>query len=215
MKGDVYALMGDYSQALHHHLKAYDLACEEGFLPCMIDASMHIANCYSAMHAEGVMLMYYERCEHLCRSSKNKQMQAHVWYNIGSTYQQWGDFQKALPLLLKAHQILDDTFLCCHKLALLYEQLNQKKEGLRYVQEMERQLDSHEADGRREIVQFVRYRYGTAVDAEVYIDCLYTLCDTSRYFHGFCQFHLSYLIAALKKKRRYKVMKLMEETKFS
>lgn len=216
MKGDVYALMGDYSQALHHHLKAYDLACEEGFLPCMIDASMHIANCYSAMHAEGVMLMYYERCEHLCRSSKNKQMQAHVWYNIGSTYQQWGDFQKALPLLLKAHQILDDTFLCCHKLALLYEQLNQKKEGLRYVQEMERQLDSHGADGRREIVQFVRYRYGTAVDAEVYIDCLYTLCDTSRYFHGFCQFHLSYLIAALKKKRRYKeVMKLMEETKFS
>lgn len=127
-----------------------------------------------------------------------------------------GDFQKALPLLLKAYQILDDTFLCCHKLALLYEQLNQKKEGLRYVQEMERQLDSHEADGRREIVQFVRYRYGTAVDAEVYIDCLYTLCDTSRYFHGFCQFHLSYLIAALKKKRRYKeVMKLMEETKFS
>ncbi len=75
-------------------LKAYDLACEEGFLPCMIDASMHIANCYSAMHAEGVMLMYYERCEHLCRSSKNKQMQAHVWYNIGSTYQQLGDFQK-------------------------------------------------------------------------------------------------------------------------
>ena len=58
--------------------------------------------------------------------------------------------------------------------------------------------------------------YGTAVDAEAYIDCLYTLCDTSRYFHGFCQFHLSYLIAALKKKRRYKeVMKLMEETKFS
>jgi HTH-type transcriptional regulator, quorum sensing regulator NprR len=215
-KGYVYARMGDYSQALHHHLKAYDLACEEGFLPCMIDASMHVANCYSGMHAEGVMLMYYERCEHLCRSSKNKQMQAHVWYNIGSTYQQWGEDQKALPLLLKAYQILDDTFLCCHKLALLYERLDQKKEGLRYVQEMERQLDSHENDGRREIVQFVKYRYGTAVDAKVYIDCLYKLCDSSLYFHGFRQFHLSYLITALKKSRRYKeVMQLMEETEFS
>ena len=175
-KGYVYARMGDYSQALHHHLKAYDLACEEGFL----------------------------------------QMQAHVWYNIGSTYQQWGEDQKALPLLLKAYQILDDTFLCCHKLALLYERLDQKKEGLRYVQEMERQLDSHENDGRREIVQFVKYRYGTAVDAKVYIDCLYKLCDSSLYFHGFRQFHLSYLITALKKSRRYKeVMQLMEETEFS
>ena len=81
---------------------------------------------------------------------------------------------------------------------------------------MERQLDSHENDGRREIVQFVKYRYGTAVDAKVYIDCLYKLCDSSLYFHGFRQFHLSYLITALKKSRRYKeVMQLMEETEFS
>ena len=92
------------------------------------------------------------------------------------------------------------THLYVYKRQLLYERLDQKKEGLRYVQEMERQLDSHENDGRREIVQFVKYRYGTAVDAKVYIDCLYKLCDSSLYFHGFRQFHLSYLITALKKR---------------
>lgn len=213
-KGYVYARLGDYSQALHHHLKAYDLACEEGFLPCMIDASMHIANCYSGMHAEGVMLKYYERCEHLCRSCSNVQMQAYVWYNIGSTYQQWGDLQKALPLLLKAYQVMDDTFLCCHKLALLYEQLQRKEEGFRYLQEMEVQMEKAAHPGYDEILKFVKYRYGKT-DGDAYITCLQKLCDSRLYFHGFRQFHLSYLIEALKKKRRYKeVMQLMEKQSF-
>lgn len=214
-KGIAYARLGDYSQALYHHVKAYDLACEEGFLPCMIDASMHIANCYSGMHAEGVMLKYYERCEHLCRSSHNKQMQAYVWYNIGSTYQQWNAYEKALPLLLKAYAVLNDTFLCCHKLALVYEQLQRREEGQRYVKEMENQLQEHPFANGEEILRFVKYRYEQAVDEDAYIDCLQHLCASSQYFHGLRQFHLPYLIDALKRKRRYKeALQLMEEQYF-
>ncbi len=77
------------------HSKAYDLACEEGFLPCMIDASMHIANCYfryacKRCHADVlrnavsifVAAAKTSRCRPMCGIISD--------HNISS----WGDFQK-------------------------------------------------------------------------------------------------------------------------
>ena len=57
--------------------------------------------------------------------------------------------------------------------------------------------------------------YEQAVDEDAYIDCLQHLCASSQYFHGLRQFHLPYLIDALKRKRRYKeALQLMEEQHF-
>lgn len=197
--------LGDYSQAIDHFMRSYHLASEEGYLSGMIYASLQIGNCYACVNAEKTMLKYYTRCEHLIRSSKYKKLQGTIWYNIGSVYQEWNQYDKAEIYLLKAYNSnLPNDFLCYHKLILLYDKIDQEK-ALHYLNEAKQKYQEIRTNDSDEILHFLElHMHKEGQNSEEYVECLKNICEGDLYYYGVRYFHLPYYIEALKKKRRYK-----------
>ncbi len=208
--------LGDYSQAIDHFMRAYNLAGEEGYLSGMIYASFQIGNCYACVNAEKAMMKYYTRSEQLIRSSQCKKFEGVLWYNIGSTYQGWNQYEKAEHYLLKAyHSDFQNDFLCYHKLVLLYDVLEREK-AFYFLEEAKQKYKEKGNDDNELLLRFLELHMNEeGQDSEEYIECLKHICESSCYFYGLRHFHLSYYVDALKKKRRYKeALQILENYHF-
>lgn len=202
---------GQFQKALQYCSKAYDLAAYEGNIAVMSEVSFIEGGCYCNLHQIDLMLQTYHRCMNLNRN--NESIQSNIYYNIGASYLEVEDYQKALEYLKLAKQTqtdMLDKFLTYHKLSLTYFNLNQMSESLIYIDKAETILKQgliH--DGNEDIyakmIKVVRLMNQNQTDddymhllKEVYEEC------GSRIIFGFQQFHGHMLIKAYMANRRYK-----------
>lgn len=209
--GHLYTDVGDYSMALDHHQNAYRKACDEGHVKMMKDASLQIANCYSNMKAESLMLKYYTQCSHICRFMNDRELEGTIAYNIGSTYLQWKQYDLARSYLMKSLDLLEEVniwhrFLIMQKLSLLYEAMGDKGSGRVYLEQMAAYIDPQKAISHK-LLQFVSLRYEEDhLQNDDYLHVLEEICeaDKEQVFYGLRVFHMHYLIEVYQSHRRYK-----------
>lgn len=209
--GLLYADIGDYSLSLDYQQSAYRKACDEGHIEVMKYASMHIANCYSNLQAESLMLKYYTQCSHICRFVNDRSLEGIIYYNIGSTYLQWKDYEQGETYLLKSYDLFDEMdqemkFLLLQKLSLLYVENRQPDKGRLYLERMPTYLEQGDTD-RYKLLAFIQLRYEPDyLQNKQYVEVLETICkgDDKKLFYGIRIFHMMYLVEAYRYHRRYK-----------
>lgn len=207
--------MGRYSRGFELAEKAYSLACTEGNLNIMLWSTHLLGACacnrYDLEQAE----RYYRRCKALSRGA-HLDMSSYANYNLGSTYLEIGEYDKALEYLEKVSEQEGDIHhnaLQHQKLAILYCHLGRKAEALAQVQRAREICASPEFSVWpryalvRKMVRFAELLIGEEGEPspeyeQLTIELYHATGDA--YGHGFKQFYGHYLIQLYKRQRRYK-----------
>lgn len=208
---NLYYVKGQYQKALQYCAKAYELAAYEGNIAIMSEMSLTEGNCYCNLHQIDLMVQSFNRCLNLNRN--NDLLLKSIYYNIGSTYLEVGNDQKALEYLKlsEGDQINAlDKFLTYHKLAMVYCNLNQSANSLAYAEKAEAILeqgliyDGYE-DIYEKMIKIIRMMINHDLGEE-YLQILKEVYDEcgKRIIYGYQQFYGLILIKAYKANRRYK-----------
>ena len=198
--------MGEYQEALNYCHTGYERAMEEGFLLVAKQISFLEGVCYANLHNLDLMIKAYNRTKELSRGDKG--ILASIDYNIGTAYVEHGYWEEAIPYLLEAikgETAESSIFYICHKLALAYEQGNNRKEGQIYLDRALKLAPKLE-EIHKSMIRFVELRYnGDYLNNEEYSALLMELMDMKEEMgEDFVRFHKSYMIEWLKSRRKYK-----------
>ncbi|MEG0274913.1 MAG: helix-turn-helix transcriptional regulator [Longicatena sp.] len=216
--GQAYYFMGDNAEANVYFQQAYQLASEEGNAVCMLDSALFLGNSYSNTHDDALMRKHYKQCEMLAHSLKREDILPALHYNIGSSLLQWGRIEEAEEYLLLSVQNEADSsslpmFLNYQKLAILYKDLENKKEMIKYLELADEEAKICKDRLLVKMHEFVHlYCADERVYDDAYLNLLIQLTKPSykdefgvvTIGYGYRIFHATYLFDAYQKMRRYK-----------
>lgn len=201
---------GRYQEALRFARQAYDRAAQDGSVFILKNAAFLEGVCYSNLYEYPLMRAAFDRTRAL--SQDDPAMLRSIDYNLGASYVSIGDAAQALPYLRRALDGDADPssrFFTLHKLALAYQLLSDREEGLCAVAQAQAILD---APGDlppvyRDMLHLIALRF-----EENYTRSDEYLALARRLYHslgqeihyGFMQFHAPLLLEALCAHRLYK-----------
>ncbi|MCH4283845.1 MULTISPECIES: helix-turn-helix domain-containing protein [Bacillota] len=203
MLGYRYYEKGFHDEALEYMNQAYSLACEEGNVHVMMDAVLIIGNCYCNNYNEKLMCHYYRIADRIARSLKKQDIHYTIQYNLGSTYLQWKQYDKAKAYLLASlHNEIFDQILTYQKLALVSFELNEHMEMKHYLEQADQLIDKEPS--LSDMNDFVHCYCSNNIQEEHYLKLLEKLSSDTSFPYGFQKFYALYLFEAYMKRRRYK-----------
>lgn len=210
---------GNYAEALEIANSCYELACNEGNAQMMLDTALLLGNCYCNNRNFALMIKYYHRAQMLARTMNKEDIGSVIAYNLGCSYMEWNQPEKAESYFLEslAKLPLDEhssAILLYQKMALLYSELHDTKRMQYYLTKADEELE-HERDPMiRRMNAFIHMQCDdTKRDQDDALHFLEDFCllDAERYPYGFRCFHARYLLEAYVNRRRYKeAMQVME-----
>lgn len=208
--GNLYHL-GQYGRSIEAADQAYSMGAEEGDLYVLIWSSFLLGSCYTAVDM-GFAEKYYRRSIRL-GSLTEPMLESWVAYNLGASYLEWGDPEKALFWLNKSRTGGDDAdrhdLLLFQKRALACIQLNRREEAEQALREAEQRLCGFQTDWERrtytDMVRFARLLLEDRRDDgyETLLKRIYAEAGEQLGF-GFRRFYSRYLIELYRSQRRYK-----------
>ena len=198
---------GRYLEAIELLSRAYDLAAREGNIWLMCDARLFLGNCYSDTRQTELMAESYRAAKKIALVLGDEQRVSTIDYNLGSTYLELGETERAYALL---QTVSRRDALYYHKLAIALEKLGRREEALGAVARGRAALqeDSYRPDAEEKMLALVEYRllHPDYLHEEEYAremsDCFAFLRQTMS--QGFTRFHLPYMLELLEAERRYK-----------
>ena len=132
---------GRYTAAQEMLQRAYDLACQQGYVYIMMLSQTFIANCYSDLQSFRAMERHYEIAARLARSLNDQKLLKTIQYNIFSTRMELGEYQSAYEYF----SALDEPEpMELHKLAICCEKLGYPDEALEALVRAEKQINDPE-----------------------------------------------------------------------
>lgn len=198
--------LGHIQEALKTIEEGFHMAVDEGMLKMMSEFCLLEGNCYAILFNRELMLRAYKRAMALNRG--NESIEASTSYNIGATLLELRRYDEALPYLLQA-RLPDEgsaQLLTYQKLALCYEGMGRKAEGLPYLRQAEEWAQSMEPI-YQQLIRIVSMRYEDGfLDSDDYLQTLRHVYDNIQQHtgFGFRQFHGLYLIEVYIHRRKYK-----------
>lgn len=212
--------LGQYSRSIEAAARAYSLAAEQGDLYVLANASFLLGSCYTDRDLDFAE-KYYARA---IRLGKGQWPQMADWaaYNLGASYLEWGQPEKALYWLDRTKPIAGNdvhNLLLCQKRAILYAQTGKPEQALTALAQAEgilqnAQAETWELDLLRDMLEFVRkLLHGGEADPayETLLLRLYRDAGEKLGF-GFRRFYGLFLADLYRKTRRYKdALRIMEE----
>lgn len=198
--------LGYIQEALKTIEEGFHMAVDEGMLKMMSEFCLLEGNCYAILFNRELMLRAYKRGMALNRGNAN--IEASTSYNIGATLLELRRYDEALPYLLRTLQPEKGSaqFLPYQKLALCYEGMGHKEEGLPYLRQAEEWAVSLEPI-YQQLIRVVSMRYEDGfLDSDDYLHTLRYVYDNIQQHtgFGFRQFHGLYLIEVYTHRRKYK-----------
>ena len=198
---------GRYLEAIELLSRAYDLAAREGNIWLMCDARLFLGNCYSDTRQTELMAESYRAAKKIALVLGDEQRVSTIDYNLGSTYLELGETERAYALL---QTVSRRDALYYHKLAVALEKLGRREEALGAVARGKAALqeDSYRPDAGEKMLALVEYRllHPDYLRDEEYAremsECFAFLRQTMPL--GFVRFHLPYMLELLEAERRYK-----------
>ena len=212
--------MGRYSQSIEAAERAYQMAAEEGDLYVLIWASFLLGSCYTNRDMNFAE-KYYRRAVRL-GGKANPGLEDMVAYNLGASYLEWGQPEKARAWLTRTRPVEgndDHNLLLYQKLAILHAQAGEPEQAAAALDRAEAILSSFSgADWQRslygDMLEFARQLLCDATDVPAYEALLLRLCADAgeKLGFGFRRFYGQYLIALYRSQRRYKdALRVVEE----
>ena len=206
---------GHYSQCSELAERAYSQAAYEGNPATMIWSSHLLGSCACNRHDMNLAGRYYERTLALCRGYREN-LENYIRYNLGATWLEMGEDQKALRELTRAKELDDDSFhnmLLHQKLAILYARLGRRDEGIAELKQArtafkrEQWPESFRADLMEKMLDFAQMMLTDgAAGLPEFEQAARVLYEEGGqvYGHGYKRFYGKFLIESYKSQRRYK-----------
>ena len=216
----VFYHQGQYSRSIEAADRAYRLAAEEGDLYVLANASFLLGSCYTDRDLDFAE-KYYDRA---VRLGKRQWPQLADWaaYNLGASYLEWGQLEKALYWLDRTKPVpgSDGHNLLLHqKRAILYIQTGkpaQARAALVQAEEIfqKAQGEPWELELFCDMLEFVRQLLADRQTDPTYEALLLRLYQDAgeKMGFGFRRFYGLYLVKLYRQTRRYKeALRIMEE----
>ncbi len=142
---------GHFEKVLELGPEIMNLAIIEGGNAMAIaHGNILMGNGYAAQNLPDLMLSYYKRAENILLDLNRQDLIASINYNIGATYFESSEYEKALFYLEKVEKqnTIDDytRFLLYHKLGLLYLRLDNNDIAKEYIERAKEMLNSVEGN---------------------------------------------------------------------
>lgn len=217
-------IRGDYGSAMEAADQAYHMAAEEGDLFVLIRASFLLGSCYSGVDLK-LAEKYY--CRAIRLTGGETETSNWSWYNLGASYLEQGDLEKARFWLTKCQPMegyWHHNAMLAQKRALLWAELGERDQAREAVDTAQRELEGKDgptAELYREMVDFA----AMLLEPDYLSDPNYEKKLTGIYQNawkdlgfGFLRFYGRYLVRLYQSQRRYKdalrVTQEMEKTNF-
>ena len=214
--------LGRYSACIEVADRAYHQAAEEGELYVLIWSSFLLGSCYAAIDM-AFAEKYYRRSIRLGKTVEPR-LEPWVAYNLGASYLEWGQPEKALYWLSRAKTVENNykhNLLLAQKKALLFVLLGRREDAARayeaacrVLEEAQPSMDAWERQVYADMVRFAELQLAGLRDREyeLLLRRIYDQAGEQLGF-GFRKFYGRYLVELYRSQRRYKdAMAVMEET---
>lgn len=195
--------------------RAYALACEQGNPHIMIWSSYLLGNCACNRYDIREAQRQYERARALTRGYR-EDMTDYVAYNLGSTYLELGDTQRALSCLTAARELENDPWhnaLLHQKLVIAHLEAGSREEAGQHMERAEACARDIANAPERELkmlggmLRFAQLLFDPQCrelpEYEQVLTHLYVEAGEAL-GHGFGQFYGRYLIELYRRQHRYK-----------
>ena len=181
----------------------------------MCDARLFLGNCYSDTRQTELMTESYRVAKKIALVLGDEQRVSTIDYNLGSTYLELGETERAYALL---QTVSRRDALYYHKLAIALEKLGRREKALGAVARGRAALpeDDYRPETTEKMLNVVEYRllHPDYLHEEEYAQTLGDCFGWLRQHmpEGYARFHLPYMLELLESERRYKeAYKLLKE----
>ncbi len=176
---------------------------QEGNLHSLIQTNMLLGTGYASEGHISVAITYYERASHLIRGSLFPHLEQTINYNLGATYLEIGDIDKAATLLRKVPRTYG--FYLYHKLAWLALAKAAPNDFLHELSEMKKTVDGDRA--RELIYQATAIQLHAGFESDprslaVVENLIRGLAELKH--NGYLQFHRALITRVFVAHRKYK-----------
>lgn len=210
---------GHFEKVLELGPEIMNLAIIEGNAMAIAHGNILMGNGYAAQNLPDLMLSYYKRAENILLDLNRQDLIASINYNIGATYFESSEYEKALFYLEKVEKqnTIDDytRFLLYHKLGLLYLRLDNNDIAKEYIERAKEMLNSVEGNYKinslmLEVAELQLEK--DYLDNPIYLEKLEKLCKIldKKYPIGFYLFHKRMLEHLYCHLRQYKKAYLLK-----
>ncbi|WP_198524871.1 tetratricopeptide repeat protein [Niameybacter massiliensis] len=207
--------LGHYNLSLNYMEEAYEMCIKEGNLRCALYSALNIAGVYSSIRNMFLMEKYSKLIINLATSLGEDDSLYTAYYNLGATYLEIKDYEKALTYCERALHLRKDSphpdVMNYHKLALIHHQLGNLEKAHDFLDRAYNcylACSIHGTPLTKTMLDIVKItlddpnylhnsEYGTLLES------VYNQVGEAIHF-GFKQFHGNYLIDYYKANRRYK-----------
>lgn len=204
---------GHFGKVIELNSEVASLALIEGNVMALANVNLLMGNCYAAQNLPDLMLSYYERAKNILLDLGRRDLIATIDYNIGATFFESNEYEKALYYLEKSNEkkLMNDhsTFLLYHKLGLLYSKLGNKEKAKDYIEKAKEKLRiipvDYSINSLMIEVAELQLEEGY-LDNPIYLEKLEKLCAIldEQYPKGFYLFHKRMLEQLYCHLRQYK-----------
>lgn len=204
---------GHFDKVIELYSEVTNLALMEGNVMALANVNLFMGNCYAAQNLPDLMLPYYERAKNILWDLNREDIIATIDYNIGATFFESDEYEKALYYLEKSKEknIMEDysTFLLYHKLGLLYLKMNDKRKAREYIEKAKEKLKiiTVDYDTHYLMIEVAELQLDEDyLDNPIYLEKLEKLCKVlyDQYPKGFYLFHKRMLEQLYCHLRQYK-----------
>ncbi|MDO5379148.1 MAG: helix-turn-helix domain-containing protein [Clostridia bacterium] len=214
-RAECFYWLGQYGRSEELAGRAYALACEQGNPHIMIWSSYLLGSCACNRYDLREAQQQYERARALTRGYR-EDVTDYAAYNLGSTYLELGDAQRALGYLTAAREMEKDPWhnaLLHQKLAIVHLEAGSREEAERHMERAKACAEEIVHASERELemlggmLRFAQLFFDPqCCELPEYEQVLTYLYDEAGQAlgHGFRQFYGRYLMKLYKRQRRYK-----------
>lgn len=204
---------GNFNKVIELGPEIINLALIEGNAMAIAKVNLLMGNAYAAQNLPDLMRNYYKRAKNILIDLNRKDLIASIEYNIGATYFESGEYEKALYYLNKVEKenTVDNhtDFLLYHKLGLLHLRLNNGDRAADYIEKAKEILNSNKENYSIEFLMIevaglqLESNY---LNNPIYLEKLEELCHilNKEYPKGFYLFHKRMLEELYCHLRKYK-----------
>ena len=193
-------LQGEYAKAIPFFIAYYDAAAKNCDIDNMIYAKMSLGSVYACLFDINTCIEEYNQAIKLIDRTHSSNYKEVIYYNIGATYTELKQYDKALEYLSKTKM---KDMLYYHKLAICYEKTGKYKKALAAISKGKEFNSEHSY-----LLDIVEYRL---LHKDYIHDIEYEklLCDTlecvrNELPHGFLAMQENDLLEYYEENRRYK-----------
>lgn len=218
---NVYFSKGKFSSAVAIGQEAYRDLLDQGNLHQGVNVSLMVAAAYSNGGHIDEAIACYKRLLNLSEYTARPSLKASVYYNLGATYVMLRDFDRALPYLNQAYEVMDlshdfKTQMLYQKMALSYIGQGQMDKARHWVSKL---LDIDVEPGETLMSMtlcsqwLAYYLKDDSENQEGFLEALeatYKASQKDAHF-GFQLFYGQYLMAFYGKRRHYKEAYVLSE----